>query len=34
LSDEHVRAHPCCLTPPQEKNRWFKRSHIEEFDSI
>jgi hypothetical protein len=20
--------------PPQEKNRWFKRSHIEEFDSI
>jgi hypothetical protein len=29
LSDEHVWAHPCCLTPPpQEKNRWFKRSHI------
>jgi hypothetical protein len=27
LSDEHVWAHPCCLTPPQEKNRWFKRSH-------
>jgi hypothetical protein len=20
--------------PPQEKNRWFKRSHNEEFDSI
>jgi hypothetical protein len=20
--------------PPQEKNRWFKRSHIEEFDLI
>jgi hypothetical protein len=27
LSDEHVWDHPCCLTPPQEKNRWFKRSH-------
>ena len=27
LSDEHVWAHPCCLTPPQEKKRWFKRSH-------
>jgi hypothetical protein len=27
LSDEHVWAHPWCLTPPQEKNRWFKRSH-------
>jgi hypothetical protein len=27
LSDEHVWAHPCCLTPPQEKYRWFKRSH-------
>jgi hypothetical protein len=22
-----VWAHPCCLTPPQEKYRWFKRSH-------
>jgi hypothetical protein len=20
--------------PPQEKNRWFKRSHKEEFNSI
>jgi hypothetical protein len=27
LSDEHVWAHPYCLTPPHEKNRWFKRSH-------
>jgi hypothetical protein len=28
LSDEHVWAHPCCLTPPShEKDRWFKRSH-------
>jgi hypothetical protein len=28
LSDEHVWAHPCCLTlPPQEKNMWFKWSH-------
>jgi hypothetical protein len=27
LSDEHVWAHPCCLTPPHEKNRWFNRSH-------
>jgi hypothetical protein len=27
LSDEHVWAHPCCLTPPQEKYRWIKRSH-------
>ena len=28
LSDEHVWAHSCCLTPPpQEKNKWFKRSH-------
>jgi hypothetical protein len=26
LSDEHVWAHPCYLTPPKEKNRWFKRS--------
>jgi hypothetical protein len=27
LSDEHVWAHPCCLTPPpQEKNRWLKWS--------
>jgi hypothetical protein len=28
LSDEHVWAHSCCLTPPHEKIRWFKRSHI------
>jgi hypothetical protein len=27
LSYDHVWAHPCCLTPPQEKNRWFRRSH-------
>jgi hypothetical protein len=27
LSDDHVWAHPCCLTPPQEKNKWFRRSH-------
>jgi hypothetical protein len=28
LSYDHVWAHPSCLTPPQEKNRWLKRSHI------
>jgi hypothetical protein len=27
LSDELVWAHPCYLTPPQEKNGWFKWSH-------
>jgi hypothetical protein len=27
LSDEHVWSHPYCHTPPQEKYRWFKRSH-------
>ena len=27
LSYDHVWAHPCCLTPPQEKNRWFRRRH-------
>jgi hypothetical protein len=27
LSYDYVWAHPCCLTPPQEKNMWFKRSH-------
>jgi hypothetical protein len=26
LSYGHVWGHPCCLTPPQEKNRWFRRS--------
>jgi hypothetical protein len=27
LSYERMWAHSCCLTPPQEKNRWFRRSH-------
>jgi hypothetical protein len=28
LNYDHVWAHPCCLTPPpQEKSRWFRRSH-------
>jgi hypothetical protein len=27
LSYDHVWAHPCYLTPPQKKNRWFRRSH-------
>jgi hypothetical protein len=27
LSYDHMWAHTCCLTPPQEKNRWFRRSH-------
>jgi hypothetical protein len=26
LSDEHVWAHSCCLTPLEEKSRWSKRS--------
>jgi hypothetical protein len=35
LSDEHVWAHPCCLTPPiGEEHVVQVEPHIEEFDSI
>jgi hypothetical protein len=27
LSYDHMWAHPCCLTPPPQENRWFRRSH-------
>jgi hypothetical protein len=35
LSDEHVWAHPCCLTPPTgEVHVVQEEPHNEEFDSI
>jgi hypothetical protein len=35
LSDEHVELTLAVSHPPQEKNRWFKRSpYNEEFDLI
>jgi hypothetical protein len=34
LSDEHVWAHPCCLTPTGEDQVVQEEPHIEEFDSI
>jgi hypothetical protein len=35
LNDEHVGAHPCCLTPPTGEEQVVQEEpHIEEFDSI
>ena len=35
LSDEHMWAHPCCLTPPiGEEQVVQEESHNEEFDLI
>jgi hypothetical protein len=35
LSDEHVWAHPCCLTPPTREERVVQEEpHNEEFDLI
>jgi hypothetical protein len=35
LSDEHVWAHPCCLTPPTGEEQVVQEEpHNEEFDSI
>jgi hypothetical protein len=35
LSDEHVWAHPCCLTPPTGEEQVVQEEpHNEEFDLI
>jgi hypothetical protein len=35
LSDDHVWAHPCCLTPPTGEEQVVQEEpHNEEFDSI
>jgi hypothetical protein len=35
LSDKHVWAHPCCLTPPTGEEQVVQEEpHIEEFDLI
>jgi hypothetical protein len=34
LSDEHVWAHNCCLTPPKEVQVVQEEPHNEEFDLI
>jgi hypothetical protein len=35
LRNEHMRAHPCCLTPPTgEEHVVQEETHNEEFDSI
>jgi hypothetical protein len=35
LSDEHVWAHPCCLTPPTGEEQVVQvEAHIEKFNSI
>jgi hypothetical protein len=34
LSNEHVWAHPCCLTPIGEEQVVQEEPHIEEFDLI
>jgi hypothetical protein len=30
LSDERMWAHPCCLTPPQVKNRYRRMRRMED----
>jgi hypothetical protein len=30
LSDEHMWAHPCCLTPPQVKNRYRRMKRMKD----